>query len=169
MAFSSPLLLLFITKCVLFAHAFTSPSASTISLGQSPKWQRKLHNGATSLTPSYHHNNYHPPLIHLNLGRKRPPSFSSTLALFPADLASDPITTVGTDALLLTSSGGDDITKTLAEGLGYLIGAASVLLYTPIAVRIIRKKTADGLTVSTWWLKLTSLTCTDVSILDGDS
>jgi len=52
--------------------------------------------------------------------------------------------------------------KSIAEALGYLIGAASLLLYTPIAVRIIRTKSADGLAVSTWWLKLTSFTCTDV-------
>lgn len=50
----------------------------------------------------------------------------------------------------------------LAQGLGYLVGAGSFLLYTPIAVRIVRQKNADGLTVSTWWLKLASYTVTDV-------
>lgn len=48
----------------------------------------------------------------------------------------------------------------VAEGLGYLVGAGSFLLYTPIAVRIVRQSSADGLTMSTWWIKLTSYTCT---------
>jgi mannose-P-dolichol utilization defect protein 1 len=48
----------------------------------------------------------------------------------------------------------------LAKGLGYLVGTGAVLLYTPIAVRIFRQKSADGLALSTWWLKLTSYTCT---------
>jgi len=63
---------------------------------------------------------------------------------------------------ILLSSNDDTVLKSLAEALGYLIGAASVLLYTPIAVRIIRTKSANGLAVSTWWLKLTSFTCTDI-------
>lgn len=50
----------------------------------------------------------------------------------------------------------------IAEGLGYLVGAGSFLLYTPIAVRIVRQSSADGLTMSTWWLKLASYTCTDL-------
>ena len=63
---------------------------------------------------------------------------------------------------VLLSSNDDTVLKSLAEALGYLIGAASVLLYTPIAVRIVRTKSASGLAVSTWWLKLTSFTCTDI-------
>ena len=85
-------------------------------------------------------------------------SSSSSLALYP-DI--DPTT------FLLSSVDGTESTtalETLAVGLGYLLGAASILLYTPIAVRILRTKSADGLTVSTWWLKLTSYTCTDVSL-----
>ena len=46
--------------------------------------------------------------------------------------------------------------ETFAVGLGYILGAASILHYTPIAVQILRTKSADGLKVSTWWLKLTS-------------
>ena len=63
---------------------------------------------------------------------------------------------------ILLSSNDDIVLKSLAEALGYLIGAASILLYTPIAVRIIRTKSANGLAISTWWLKLTSFTCTDI-------
>ena len=63
---------------------------------------------------------------------------------------------------IILSSNDDTVLKSLAEALGYIIGAASVLLYTPIAVRIIRTKSANGLAVSTWWLKLTSFTCTDI-------
>ena len=92
-------------------------------------------------------------------------SSSSSLFIFPSE---------GSASLLLSSSttylsssiieDGDTTTalKSVAETLGYLIGAASILLYTPIAIRIIRTKSADGLTISTWWLKLTSFTCTDV-------
>ena len=92
-------------------------------------------------------------------------SSSSSLFIFPSE---------GSSSLLLSSSttylsnsiidDGDATTalKSVAETLGYLIGAASILLYTPIAIRIIRTKSADGLTISTWWLKLTSFTCTDV-------
>ena len=41
-----------------------------------------------------------------------------------------------------------------ARALGYLVGFGSVLLYTPIALRITRQRQADGLVISTWWLKL---------------
>mmetsp|Transcript_2149 Transcript_2149/g.5702 ORF Transcript_2149/g.5702 Transcript_2149/m.5702 type:complete len:322 (-) Transcript_2149:285-1250(-) len=54
-----------------------------------------------------------------------------------------------------------DVTS-VAEGLGYFVGAGSLLLYTPIAVRVIRQGSADGLTLSTWWLKLCSYTCSDI-------
>ena len=50
----------------------------------------------------------------------------------------------------------------VARGLGYVVGAGSLVLYTPIAVRLIRQGTADGLTMSTWWLKLVSYTCSDI-------
>ena len=50
----------------------------------------------------------------------------------------------------------------LARGLGYLVGAGSLLLYTPIAVKVLRQGHADGLTLSTWWLKLWSYTFADV-------
>ena len=50
----------------------------------------------------------------------------------------------------------------LATGLSYLVGVGSLLLYTPIAVRIIRKGRADGLTLSTWWLKLASYSASDI-------
>lgn len=49
----------------------------------------------------------------------------------------------------------------LARGLGYLVGAGSLLLYTPIAIRVCRQRDASGLTLSTWWLKLLSYTCSD--------
>jgi mannose-P-dolichol utilization defect protein 1 len=62
--------------------------------------------------------------------------------------------------LLLSSN--EVALKSIATGLGYLVGAASVLLYTPIAIRVLRTKSAEGLAISTWWLKLTSYTCTDV-------
>lgn len=53
-------------------------------------------------------------------------------------------------------------TSVIAQGLGYVIGAGSLLLYTPIAIRVCRQRDASGLTLSTWWLKLISYTCSDV-------
>lgn len=50
----------------------------------------------------------------------------------------------------------------IANGLGYLVGAGSLLLYTPIAIRISRQRSADGLVLSTWWLKVISYTFSDV-------
>jgi mannose-P-dolichol utilization defect protein 1 len=50
----------------------------------------------------------------------------------------------------------------IATGLGYLVGAGSLLLYTPIAIRITRQRSANGLTLSTWWLKVISYTCSDI-------
>lgn len=50
----------------------------------------------------------------------------------------------------------------LATALGYVVGLGSLLLYTPIAVRIWRQRRAAGLSETTWWLKLSSYTCTDV-------
>ena len=63
-------------------------------------------------------------------------------------------------SLLLSSN--EAALKSIATGLGYTIGAASILLYSPIAIRVLRTKSAEGLTISTWWLKLSSYTCTDV-------
>lgn len=49
-----------------------------------------------------------------------------------------------------------------ARLLGYLIGFGSILLYTPIAIRLLRQRHANGLVLSTWWLKLTSYLLTDI-------
>jgi len=88
-------------------------------------------------------------------GIHHPRRASSYLSLSPTYAAS-----------ILLSSGVDDdggaALKSIAEALGYLIGAGSLLLYTPIAVRVLRTKSADGLAASTWWFKLTSFTCTDI-------
>ncbi|EOD12892.1 hypothetical protein EMIHUDRAFT_213129 [Emiliania huxleyi CCMP1516] len=46
----------------------------------------------------------------------------------------------------------------IARWLGFLVGAGSLLLYTPIAARVYRQRSADGLTLSTWLL---SYTCSD--------
>ncbi len=71
-------------------------------------------------------------------------------------------TTISEVSPLLLSNNEDDALKLIATGLGYLLGAASILLYTPIAIRVLRTKSAEGLAISTWWLKLTSYTCTDI-------
>ena len=53
----------------------------------------------------------------------------------------------------------------LARILGYLVGFGSIMLYTPIAVRLCRQKHADGLVMSTWWLKICSYLLSDVYFL----
>mmetsp|Transcript_23757 Transcript_23757/g.27041 ORF Transcript_23757/g.27041 Transcript_23757/m.27041 type:complete len:284 (+) Transcript_23757:253-1104(+) len=58
----------------------------------------------------------------------------------------------------MSTTSGDD-GAIIASLLGYFLGFASLTLYTPIAVRVFRQKSADGLTISTWWLKLASYTC----------
>ena len=40
--------------------------------------------------------------------------------------------------------------------IGWLSAAGSTLLYTPMIFRVLRKRSADGLVVSTWWLKFSS-------------
>ena len=50
----------------------------------------------------------------------------------------------------------------VARALGYVVGAGSLLLYTPIAVRVIRQGNADGLTLQTWWLKLAAYSASDI-------
>lgn len=52
--------------------------------------------------------------------------------------------------------------EVLATLSGYLIGLGSLLLYTPIAIRVVRQKHADGLVLSTWWLKTMSYLCSDI-------
>ena len=48
----------------------------------------------------------------------------------------------------------------LGEFLGYGLGAASVLLYAPVGLRVARqgRRGAEGLAVSTWWLKVSGFT-----------
>ena len=50
----------------------------------------------------------------------------------------------------------------VATALGYLVGAGSLALYTPILLRVCRQRDAAGLTLSTWWLKLVSYLCSDI-------
>lgn len=95
---------------------------------------------------------------------------SSPLFLFPCDALSSIV--IATDTSQETTDVEDvaakailedtSAVKSFAEALGYLVGTASLLLYTPIAVRIVRTKNAAGLAASTWWLKLVSFTLTDL-------
>ena len=50
----------------------------------------------------------------------------------------------------------------LAKGLGYVVGFGSLMLYTPIAIRLCRQKHANGLVMSTWWLKVFSYLLGDI-------
>jgi len=52
--------------------------------------------------------------------------------------------------------------STIAQFLGYTVAVGSFSLYTPIAFRVLKQKRADGLTLSTWWLKIASYTCSDI-------
>ena len=50
----------------------------------------------------------------------------------------------------------------IARGLGYLIGLGSLMLYTPVAFRVCRQGHANGLVISTWWLKIASYLLSDI-------
>ena len=54
---------------------------------------------------------------------------------------------------LLGSLGLEVDTKQVATVAGTALSALSVTLYAPVAVRVVREKSADGLTQSTWWSK----------------
>lgn len=56
----------------------------------------------------------------------------------------------------------DYSTEWVANALGYLIGLGSLILYSPIVIRLFRQKTAYGTSMSTWMMKLSSHTCTDL-------
>ena len=43
--------------------------------------------------------------------------------------------------------------SSIASGIGYVIGAGSVFLYTPMIYRVVRRGSADGLSPSTWLMK----------------
>ena len=47
----------------------------------------------------------------------------------------------------------------VAHVLGWAVGLGSALLYAPIGVRVVRQGAADGLTLSTWWLRTAAYTC----------
>lgn len=66
------------------------------------------------------------------------------------------------DAASSSSSSSLAVQQLIARGLGYLIGFGSLMLYTPIAIRVCRQQRADGLVLSTWWLKLSSYLLSDM-------
>lgn len=53
-------------------------------------------------------------------------------------------------------------TTWFANALGYLIGAGSLLLYTPMVIRLYRQRKAEETTLSTWMMKVASYLCTDL-------
>jgi len=71
-----------------------------------------------------------------------------------------PIPLIDESSSLILCSDGSEINP-IAQTVGYLVGVGSFLLYTPIAVRLLRTKSAEGLTISTWWMKVTAFTCLD--------
>lgn len=116
----------------------------------------------------HHHQQQHPKELVPTLVLESSVSSIDPRALL--DDASSSITTSSTTVTApeTTAAAAADITTTaddatfLATALGYVLGFASILLYTPIAFRVYRQKHADGLTLSTWWLKLSSYTCSDI-------
>lgn len=142
------------------AHALLpSPPTRAVSMNAFKPGQRRQYsiNRASGYERIRKHRHFHE--------RFGKPYSSSSLSLSPVDAS-----TAMSSALLISNDAvaSSPLTlKSLAEGLGYLIGAGSVLLYTPIAVRIVRTKSADGLTISTWWLKIVSFTSTIVRICEN--
>ena len=86
------------------------------------------------------------------------PAVAAALRLQPFALRLQPLAAMTSLRRAHPSAAADDV----ASALGYVIGAGSLLLYTPIAMRIVRIGSADELTLSTWWFKLLSYTCSDL-------
>lgn len=57
-------------------------------------------------------------------------------------------------------------TTGIARALGYLVATVLPLLYTPMIVRIVRQGSADGLSLSTFWMKLVAYSCTIIYFFD---
>jgi len=109
----------------------------------------------TSFLPHHHVYAKHTLIRRQQNGNVRILSSRSEIA--PVSSASSSSSSLSFSELALTAPSID--ASSIAEGLGYLVGTGSLLLYTPIAVRVVRQGSADGLTISTWWLKLSSYTC----------
>ncbi|KAL3916565.1 MAG: hypothetical protein SGILL_005120 [Bacillariaceae sp.] len=69
---------------------------------------------------------------------------------------------LGDDTFSTMNTAHETTLETAAHILGYVVGLGSLLLYTPIALRVWRRKSADGLSPVTWWLKLASYTASDI-------
>ena len=50
--------------------------------------------------------------------------------------------------------------EAVSTAIGWLIAAGSTLLYSPMIFRVLRKKSAEGLALSTWWLKFSAYSAT---------
>ena len=88
------------------------------------------------------------------------PAFAAALRLQPLALRLQPIAAM--PSLRRAAHPSATLEVDVANALGYVVAGGSLLLYTPIALRIVRTGSADGLTLSTWWLKLVAYTCSDL-------
>jgi mannose-P-dolichol utilization defect protein 1 len=81
-------------------------------------------------------------------------SHSSGLVLARSRTANAvPVIAKATVSKIIAESGGDAMAKTL----GYLLGAGSLLLYSPIIVKLLNTKQADGFSELTWMFNLVGL------------
>lgn len=94
-----------------------------------------------------------------HLSHQQFPSKLHSIVVLPVAL--EKRTSLSNLSLSMSEAAAPDATF-VATALGYVLGLGSLLLYTPIAVRVFRQKHADGLVISTWWLKLCSYTCSDI-------
>ena len=86
-------------------------------------------------------------------------------------LAAEPLALDAAADAAATAAAKTDL-DALAQVLGYVVGAGSLLLYTPIICRVASNRggggangnanSAQGLALSTWWLKLSAYTATDL-------
>ena len=54
----------------------------------------------------------------------------------------------------------DNFKQTASIAVGWLITLGSLLLYTPMIFRVLRKRSAVGLSNTTWWMKFSSYSAT---------
>ena len=90
------------------------------------------------------------------------PAIAAALRLQPLPLRPQPIAALPSQRRAAANPPVMLAAADVATVLGYVVATGSLLLYTPIALRIVRTGSADGLTLSTWWLKLGSYTCSDL-------
>lgn len=147
------ILLLPVAFLVGTSHAWIVPSSSRVRT-PTPLVFRPIHGPGSLLVPGNFRNTQRALYI---------PQSTTPASSLPPSAASSLKSLTRLEAIPTTIIMAEEPPSTwLATALGYLVGLGSLMLYTPIAVRLFRQKSAEGTTMTTWMMKLSSYTCTDL-------